>query len=70
MEALKRRVAVVNLDPANDLLPYEDARLLFLVTCSYKCALNITDLVRVDVVMEKEELGPNGGNGPSCVLFV
>jgi GTPase SAR1 family protein len=47
MEALKRRVAVVNLDPANDLLPY-------------KCALNITDLVRVDVVMEKEELGPNG----------
>jgi hypothetical protein len=39
---------IVNLDPANDFLPYE-------------CAVNIADLITVDDVMEKLELGPNGG---------
>ena len=37
----------MNLDPANDALPYE-------------CALNITDLVQLQDVMEEFGLGPNG----------
>jgi len=48
MEALGRKVAVVNLDPANELLPY-------------KAAIDIVQLVRMDVVMECKGLGPNGG---------
>ncbi|KAJ8027243.1 GPN-loop GTPase 2 [Holothuria leucospilota] len=43
-----RKVAVINLDPANDFLPYE-------------AAVNISDLVTLDDVMENLQLGPNGG---------
>jgi hypothetical protein len=43
-----RRVAVVNLDPANDVLPYD-------------CAVNICELVDADSVAETLGLGPNGG---------
>ncbi|KAL1311768.1 hypothetical protein AAFC00_001854 [Neodothiora populina] len=46
--AVKRKVAVVNLDPANDHM-------------SYPCALDIRDLVPLEEVMEHENLGPNGG---------
>lgn len=38
----------MNLDPANDMLPYE-------------CALNITDLISLPDVMQEYGLGPNGG---------
>lgn len=59
MRLLKRKCVVVNLDPANDRLPYE-------------CAVDIRELVRLEDVMERhtpeagdaEEsfgLGPNGG---------
>lgn len=50
MTALGRPCSVANLDPANDNVPYaEDA------------AFDVRDLVNVDEVMEREELGPNGG---------
>lgn len=45
---LGRKVAVVNLDPANDSL-------------SYKCAVDISTLITLDDVMENLKLGPNGG---------
>lgn len=48
LTALNRKVAVVNLDPANDLLPYE-------------CAVDIMDLVCLEEVMQETSLGPNGG---------
>ncbi|XP_072036008.1 GPN-loop GTPase 2-like [Amphiura filiformis] len=43
-----RKVAIVNLDPANDVLPYE-------------AAVDVSDLITVDDVMDKLKLGPNGG---------
>ncbi|KAI3943355.1 hypothetical protein MKW92_048988 [Papaver armeniacum] len=43
-----RKVAVINLDPANDALPYE-------------CAVNIEDLIKLSDVMAEHPLGPNGG---------
>uniref|UniRef100_A0A453FDS6 GPN-loop GTPase 2 n=1 Tax=Aegilops tauschii subsp. strangulata TaxID=200361 RepID=A0A453FDS6_AEGTS len=43
-----RKVAVINLDPANDALPYE-------------CAINIEDLIKLSDVMSEHSLGPNGG---------
>ncbi|MCO5579839.1 hypothetical protein L7F22_033701 [Adiantum nelumboides] len=47
LQLIGRKVAVVNLDPANDSLPY-------------KCAVNIEDLIRLDDVMNEHGLGPNG----------
>jgi len=38
---------VINLDPANDILPYE-------------CAIDISELITVQDVMEEFNLGPNG----------
>ncbi|KAK3256886.1 GPN-loop GTPase qqt1 [Cymbomonas tetramitiformis] len=43
-----RRVAVINLDPANEQVPYE-------------CAVDIKDLISLEEVMESLKLGPNGG---------
>ncbi|CAI7855888.1 unnamed protein product, partial [Closterium sp. NIES-53] len=48
MQLLGRKVAVVNMDPANDRLPYE-------------CAVNVEELVRLEDVMGQHGLGPNGG---------
>lgn len=48
LNALGRKNIVVNLDPANDVIPYE-------------CSINIQDLVALETVMEKFKLGPNGG---------
>ena len=48
LTSLGRKVAVVNLDPANDILPYE-------------AAVDIADLITVSDVMDKLKLGPNGG---------
>ena len=44
--SLKRKTAIVNLDPANDALPYEPD-------------VDITDLISLPFVMEKLKLGPN-----------
>jgi GTPase SAR1 family protein len=48
MSASGRKVAIVNLDPANDNLPYE-------------AAVDIADLVSLQEVMAELDLGPNGG---------
>ena len=48
LSSLGRKVAVVNLDPANDSLPYN-------------CSLDIADLITLSDSMEKLNLGPNGG---------
>lgn len=48
LRALGRRVAVVNLDPANEGLPYE-------------CAVDVGELVGLGDVMDALHLGPNGG---------
>jgi hypothetical protein len=45
---LKRKVAVVNLDPANDALRYE-------------AAVDVADLVSLENVQRELGLGPNGG---------
>ncbi|KAK9831234.1 hypothetical protein WJX74_008628 [Apatococcus lobatus] len=45
---LGRKCAIVNLDPANDVLPYE-------------CAVNISDLITLEEVQTHHKLGPNGG---------
>jgi len=47
LSALGRKILVVNLDPANDSLPYQ-------------CGVNITELVTLGQAMLKYELGPNG----------
>ncbi|KAK6257217.1 hypothetical protein QUC31_000676 [Theobroma cacao] len=48
LKLIGRKVAVINLDPANDMLPYE-------------CAINIEDLIKLSDVMTEHSLGPNGG---------
>nr|XP_020764833.1 GPN-loop GTPase 2 [Odocoileus virginianus texanus] len=48
LRALGRHVAVVNLDPANEGLPYE-------------CAVDVGELVGLGDVMDALQLGPNGG---------
>mmetsp|Transcript_1742 Transcript_1742/g.3732 ORF Transcript_1742/g.3732 Transcript_1742/m.3732 type:complete len:322 (-) Transcript_1742:167-1132(-) len=48
LTALKRPCVVVNLDPANDDLPY-------------LCDIDIRELVDVEDVMTEMNLGPNGG---------
>ncbi|KAG2120532.1 uncharacterized protein F5147DRAFT_756551 [Suillus discolor] len=46
--ALNRPISIVNLDPANDNIPYP-------------CAINITSLITLQDVMDEHGLGPNGG---------
>ncbi|CAM9782862.1 unnamed protein product [Bubo scandiacus] len=43
-----RKVTVVNLDPANEAMPYQ-------------CAVDIAELITLPDVMENLKLGPNGG---------
>lgn len=46
--ALNRPIFVVNLDPANDNIPYP-------------CAIDISSLITLEDVMAEHGLGPNGG---------
>ena len=48
LRAIGRSAAIVNLDPANDALPYD-------------CAVDISELVSLEEVMDQLKLGPNGG---------
>ena len=48
LKSIGRDVAIINLDPANECVPYE-------------CNVNISDLVCVEEVQEQMGLGPNGG---------
>ncbi|KAK9912723.1 hypothetical protein M0R45_036572 [Rubus argutus] len=54
LEFIGRKVAVINLDPANDALPYP------LQFFRYECAVNIADLIKLSDVMVEHSLGPNG----------
>jgi GPN-loop GTPase len=45
--ALSRPISIVNLDPANDLLPYP-------------CAIDVGTLITLQDVMDEYQLGPNG----------
>lgn len=47
LKQLGRNAKIINLDPANDCLPY-------------KPAIDLMDLVNTELVMEKLKLGPNG----------
>ncbi|KAE9371278.1 ATP-binding domain 1 family member B [Stipitochalara longipes BDJ] len=47
MSAIGRKCSVVNLDPAND-------------HTSYPCAIDVRDLVKLEDIMEEDDLGPNG----------
>ncbi len=46
--ALSRPISIVNLDPANDNIPYP-------------CAIDISSLITLQDVMNEYQLGPNGG---------
>lgn len=46
--SIERKVAIINMDPANDSLPY-------------KCTVDISELIALDEVMDCLKLGPNGG---------
>ncbi|CAM5106152.1 unnamed protein product [Natator depressus] len=48
MSRIGRKVAVVNLDPANEGTPYQ-------------CAVDISELITLADVMDNLKLGPNGG---------
>ncbi|RDW69512.1 putative ATP-binding 1 family member B [Coleophoma cylindrospora] len=48
MSAIGRKCSVVNLDPAND-------------QTSYPCAVDVRDLIKLEDIMEEDDLGPNGG---------
>lgn len=47
LRGVGRRVAVVNLDPANE-------------SATYDCAVDVRELVSVERVMDEMKLGPNG----------
>lgn len=49
LSALGRKLCIINLDPANDRLPYPE------------CALDIRDYITLEEIMEELNLGPNGG---------
>ena len=48
LNSVGRETVVVNLDPGNDLLPYE-------------CAVDVMELIRLEDAMDEFDLGPNGG---------
>jgi len=48
LTALNRPISIVNLDPANDNIPYP-------------CAIDIASLITLKDVMDTYSLGPNGG---------
>lgn len=45
--AIGRHVQVVNMDPANDALPYP-------------CSVDIRDFITLEEIMQEQQLGPNG----------
>lgn len=48
LTALARPISIVNLDPANEHLPYP-------------CAVDLSSLITLQDVMDEHGLGPNGG---------
>ncbi|KAL3683808.1 hypothetical protein R1sor_001830 [Riccia sorocarpa] len=60
-ELIGRKTAVINLDPANDSLPYPLVESNVTFQCCYECAVNIEELIKLEDVMAQYDLGPNGG---------
>ncbi|KAI5683508.1 hypothetical protein M9H77_04736 [Catharanthus roseus] len=60
LQLIGRKVAVINLDPANDASLHPSKLLLFNVGL-YECAVNIEELIKLEDVMAEHSLGPNGG---------
>ncbi|RHY41323.1 hypothetical protein DYB34_000079, partial [Aphanomyces astaci] len=56
LEASGRKVAVVNMDPANEQLPYV-------------ANIDISELVCLENVMDELHLGPNGGTSATSGLL-
>lgn len=48
LNSIGRNSLIINLDPANDRLPYD-------------CTLDIRDVITLEEIMSDEQLGPNGG---------
>lgn len=48
LTALGRKAVIVNMDFANDILPYTPA-------------IDVRELISLETVMDELELGPNGG---------
>lgn len=48
LNSIGRNSLIINLDPANDRLPYD-------------CTLDIRDVITLEEIMNEEQLGPNGG---------
>lgn len=48
LNSIGRNSLIINLDPANDRLPYD-------------CTLDIRDVITLEEIMDDEKLGPNGG---------
>uniref|UniRef100_A0A8C8DF48 GPN-loop GTPase 2 n=1 Tax=Oryzias sinensis TaxID=183150 RepID=A0A8C8DF48_9TELE len=48
LSTMGRKVVVVNMDPANEEMPYP-------------CAVDVSELITLDEVMDSLKLGPNGG---------
>ena len=48
LEGIQRPTTIINLDPANEELPYT-------------CAINLRELISLEKVMDQMSLGPNGG---------
>lgn len=49
MSAIGRKCSIINLDPANENLPYSS------------CSFDIRNYIQLDDIMEEHSLGPNGG---------
>lgn len=49
MSAIGRKCSIINLDPANERLPY------------LSCSFDIRDYIRLEEIMDNHSLGPNGG---------
>jgi GTPase SAR1 family protein len=47
MSAIGRKCSIVNLDPANE-------------STSYPCAIDVRSLIKLEDIMEEDDLGPNG----------
>lgn len=48
------------MDPDNLYIPYASISSSILMKISYDCAINIRELIELEDIMEKTELGPNG----------
>ncbi len=69
LNGIDRKVAIINLDPANDGTPYvyRNFKNLYIsklnhqLFCSYTPDIDIGELITLKKAMNEHQLGPNGG---------